>query len=117
RLLPGVRVPANVKLTANDSECFSGSTMVLSAIPTQYIRSVWERLKPHLPADMPIVSVAKGIEMESLLRPTQVIGDVLWGSRGGNEAQRREGEKRVCVLSGPNIAGEIARYLPATAVA
>src|SRR2546429_500198 len=109
RLLPGVRVPASVRLTANDDECFAGSTMVLSAVPSQYMRSVWERLKPFFPKDVPIISVAKGIEIASLLRPTQVIADVLWG-RGAPGSP-------MCVLSGPNIAGEIARYLPATAVA
>lgn len=117
RLLPGVRVPANVRLTGNDAECFDGSTMMLAAIPSQYIRSVFERLKPHVPADIPIVSVAKGIEIDSLLRPTQIIGDVMWGRGGGDAKARGAGEQRLCVLSGPNIAGEIARYLPATAVA
>ena len=109
RLLPGVSVPQNVRLTANDAECFAGTTTILSAIPTQYMRGVWERLKPHVPAGAPIVSVAKGIETSSLLRPTQVIADVLWGK--GHEAEE------LVALSGPNIAGEIARYLPATAVA
>jgi glycerol-3-phosphate dehydrogenase (NAD(P)+) len=111
RLLPGVRVPESVRLTANDAECFRGTdrfdnaveaTMIHSAIPTQYMRGVWERLKPHVPAGIPIVSVAKGIEITSMLRPTQVIADVLWG--------RHEGEHRLIALSGPNIAGEIARY-------
>src|SRR5205085_4343080 len=41
RLLPGAKVPANVRLTANDGDCFRGCTMVLSAIPTQFIRSAW----------------------------------------------------------------------------
>src|SRR3954464_13480267 len=50
RLLPGGKIPASVHLTANDADCFAGSTMILSAIPTQYMRSVWERLKPRLPA-------------------------------------------------------------------
>src|SRR5437763_8805448 len=76
RLLPGVRVPPTVHLTANDGECFAGATMILSAVPSQYIRSVWERLKPHVPTDVPIISVAKGIENDTLLRPTQVIEDV-----------------------------------------
>src|SRR3954463_16179018 len=71
RLLPGVRVPATVRLTANDAECFAGATMILSAVPSQYIRSVGERLKPHVPHGVPVVSVAKGIENDSLLRPTQ----------------------------------------------
>src|SRR5256714_6146352 len=106
RLLPGVRVPAEVQLTANDAQAFNGTTMILSAVPTQYIRGVWKRLKAHAPRGVPIVSVAKGIETQSLLRPTQVIGDVL-----------RDATPELCALSGPNIAAEIARYLPATAVA
>src|SRR5437588_4719311 len=67
RLLPGVRVPTNVRLTANDSECFRDATLILSAVPTQYMRSVWNRLKGYVPAGVPVVSVAKGIENETLL--------------------------------------------------
>ena len=107
RLLPGVRVPPHVHLTANDGECFDGATLILSAVPSQYMRSVYERLKPHVPKNVPIISVAKGIETNTLLRPTQIIGDVL-----GSEHY----DVNLGVLSGPNIAAEIARYLPATAV-
>src|SRR5258706_7711006 len=84
RLLPGARIPPTVQLTANDAECFRESTMILSAIPTQYIRNVWKRLKPYVPKGLPIVSVAKGIENETLLRPTQVIADVLGGIKNGD---------------------------------
>jgi glycerol-3-phosphate dehydrogenase (NAD(P)+) len=105
RFLPGVRLPAGVRLTANEAECFDGASLILCAVPTQYIRGVCERLRQYAPADVPAVSVAKGIETTTLLRPTQIINAALGGSRG------------VCALSGPNIAGELARYLPATAVA
>src|SRR3954471_5089824 len=54
RLLPGVRIPQSVRLTANDGDCFNGATMIVSAIPTQYIRSVWKRLQLHIPAAAPI---------------------------------------------------------------
>jgi glycerol-3-phosphate dehydrogenase (NAD(P)+) len=107
RLLPGAKVPAGVRLTSNDADCFDGATMILSAIPTQYMRSVWQRLAARVPADVPIASVAKGIENETLLRPTQIIRDVLGaGSRNP-----------LVALSGPNIAAELAKYLPGTAVA
>ena len=108
KLLPGVKIPPQVRLTANDGEAFDQATLILSAIPTQFTRSVWERLKAHVPAGVPVVSVAKGIETSTLLRPTQVVHDVL-GAGGMGTA--------LCALSGPNIAGELARYLPATAVA
>ncbi len=109
RLLKGVRVPQNVRLTANDAECFDRCTIILSAIPTQHMRSVWSRLCRHVPKGISITSVAKGIEVETLLRPTQIIADVL--SPGVTSPWP------LAALSGPNIAAEIARYLPATAVA
>jgi glycerol-3-phosphate dehydrogenase (NAD(P)+) len=117
KLLPGVRVPPAVRLTANDHDCFAGATMVLSAIPTQYMRGVWQRLAPHLPRGVPIVSVAKGIENGSLLRPTQVIADVLGKSASGPAGQGPACDWPLAAMSGPNIAAELARYLPATAVA
>src|SRR5690349_20186993 len=56
RLLPGVSVPARVKLTANDSECFEGASLIVSAVPTQYMRGVWERLRKFVPSDAAIIS-------------------------------------------------------------
>jgi glycerol-3-phosphate dehydrogenase (NAD(P)+) len=88
--------------------------MILSAVPTQFMRSVWKRLLPHTPAGVPIVSVAKGIENNTLLRPTQVIAQVLGEARMGPAAPKDTGA--LAALSGPNIAAELARYLPATAV-
>src|SRR3954449_3366852 len=115
RLLPGVRVPSQVKLTANDRECFDGATLILSAIPTQHMREVWKRLKPFVPKETSIVSVAKGIENDTLLRPTQIICDVM--GEGKDLGRGPVCDWKVCALSGPNIAGELARYLPGTAVA
>jgi glycerol-3-phosphate dehydrogenase (NAD(P)+) len=111
RLLPGVRVPPTVRLTANDRECFGGATLVLSAVPTQFMRGVWKRVGPFLSPGTPVVSVAKGIENQTLLRPTQIVEDVLGGLRRGSAAP-----SSLAALSGPNIAAELARYLPATAV-
>ena len=113
RLLPGVRIPQGVVLTANDASCFDGATMVLSAVPTQYMRGVWNRLALYLPKGVPVVSVAKGIETSTLLCPTQIISNVLIDA-GFGIAQ--EGGTRLASLSGPNVAAELARYLPATAV-
>jgi glycerol-3-phosphate dehydrogenase (NAD(P)+) len=104
RLLPGVTLPREVRLTANEADCFEGCTLILSAVPTQFMREVWNRLSPYAPVGVPVVSVAKGIENQTLLRPTQVVGDVA-------------GRRPLAALSGPNIAAELARCLPATAVA
>ena len=105
RLLPGVKLPRNVRLTANDADCFAGCNLILFAVPTQYMRGVLQRLEKHVPLGAPVVSVAKGIENETLLRPTEILRQIL----GKGHA--------LAALSGPNIAAELARYLPATAVA
>jgi len=71
------------------------------------MRGIWNRLKDYVPQGVPIVSVAKGIENDTLLRPTQILGEMLGEKRG----------TRFAVLSGPTIADELARRLPATACA
>ena len=108
RFLPGVKLPAGMEITANPADAFDDAVMVISAVPTQYTRTVWERLKPHLPAGLPVCSVTKGIENETLLRPSQILADVLTGSPDGNWP--------VAALSGPSIATELAEKLPATVV-
>jgi glycerol-3-phosphate dehydrogenase (NAD(P)+) len=105
RLLAGVKIPESVRLTCDSSDCFKSATLILSAIPTQFLRSAWARLAEFVPPGVPIVSVSKGIENQTLLRPTQVIADVL---------QTRA--PAMAAVSGPNIAAEMAKYLPATAV-
>ena len=106
RLLPGGRIPDAARLTADDGDAFFGATMVVTAIPVQHMRSTWRRMAGHLPAGVPVVSVSKGIEIDTLLTPTQIVADVL-GDRCPS----------VAVLSGPNIAAEIVARQPATAVA
>ena len=67
------------------------------------MRAAFERLKAFVPSGVPAVSVAKGIEIATLKRPSEIILEVL-------------GERPVAALSGPSIAGELARKLPATMV-
>jgi glycerol-3-phosphate dehydrogenase (NAD(P)+) len=108
RYLPGYRLPENLQGTSDDAAAFAGCELILMAAPTQFIRPTLTRLAPHIAAaagrQVPIVSVAKGIENGTLLRPTQIVCALL-------------GERPVAALSGPNIAAELARQLPATAVA
>lgn len=108
RYLPGVRLPEAVELTSDPAAAFEGAEIILSAVPTQFVRRSWQRLKPFCPPGMPVVSAAKGIENDTLLRPTQVLLDVLEGDP--DAADRRP----VAALSGPSIAHELAHRLPAT---
>jgi len=109
RFLPGVRLPEAVEITDDAGEAFAGADLVISAVPAQFTRDVWGRLRDHCPAQVPICSVTKGIERKTLLRPTQILLEVLTGSV--------EGARPMAVLSGPCIAHEVARGLPATVVA
>jgi glycerol-3-phosphate dehydrogenase (NAD(P)+) len=105
KFLPGYKVPEALKFESDDELIMQGAEVVVSAVPCQFMRGVWTRLKKNVPADVAIVSVAKGIENETMLCPAQILTDVL-GS----------GIKCV-VLSGPTIADELARRLPATTCA
>src|SRR5207244_7529152 len=87
----------------------------VAAVPTHYMLAVGRRDAPYLPKEVPIVSVAKRIENETLLRPTQIIADVLGGKKSFDAGPTCDWP--LAAMSGPNIAAELARYLPATAVA
>jgi len=104
RFLPGVPLPAGVEVTGDAAQLPRDAAFILSAVPTPYLRDVLVRIAADVPPGAPIVSVTKGIENDSLLRPSEVIRDVLGGAR------------TVAVLSGPCIAAEVARRLPATVV-
>jgi len=105
RFLPGAKLPDEVRVTADDAEAFAGVSLAISAVPAQFIRGVWRRLGARCPADLPICSVAKGIENNTLLRPTEVLADCLGGPG-----------RALAALSGPSIAPELAQRLPATVV-
>lgn len=113
RYLPGYRLPDSIRLTASDEQAFRQTELVVSAVPTQYVRPVWDRLAKHLPVGVPIASVAKGIEQDTLLRPTQIIADVL--SKSSDDPDRPA--RPLAAISGPSVASELARCLPATVCA
>jgi glycerol-3-phosphate dehydrogenase (NAD(P)+) len=109
RYLPGYPIPETIELTSEDNLALAGGDLILNAIPTQHIRSVWQRLAGHLPEGVPVVSVSKGVENETLLRPTQIINDVL--------RDARQAQWPVAALSGPSVAAELAEHMPATVCA
>lgn len=110
--LPDMRLPDRVIVTNHGGDALAGADLIISAVPTQFSRSVWERLRGCVPEARraAVVSVAKGIENGTLLRPTQIIAEVLRDDPDGLP-------RAYCVLSGPTIAPELARCLPATMIA
>ncbi len=103
RYLPGVRLSERIVPTNNVAAAFQNSELIISAIPAQFVRGEWERRGPAVPHGVPIGSVTKGIEIATLSRPSQIIAE-------------HAPHNPVAVLSGPNIASELVRCLPATVV-
>ena len=108
KLLEGFSLPDRVGVALSDEQALAGAGLIVCAIPVQHIREAFTRLKPHVPDGAGVVSTAKGIEQGTLLRPTEIIAEVLDG--GG-------GDRPLAALSGPTIAAELARGLPATMIA
>jgi glycerol-3-phosphate dehydrogenase (NAD(P)+) len=102
--LPGVALPPAVRLSA-DPAALADASLVIYAVPSTHLRDTVARTAPSLAADAGVLSVVKGIEPGTLLRMTQVIA-----------AAGQLSFRRVAALSGPNLAAEIARGLPASAV-
>lgn len=103
RYLPGVHVPPSVGVTSSLADAVSEAELVLVAVPSHGFRAVLEAMAPTLPPNAAVVSLAKGIEAGSNLRMSQVIEQALPGRPAG-------------VLSGPNLAHEVAAGQPAATV-
>jgi len=117
KFLPGYKLPQALVFEPDDEKITASVDLLICAVPCQYTRRVFNRLKNYVPEDVPVVSVTKGIENETLLRPTQIIADVLGEKRLSAVASAKAEASRYAVLSGPTIADELARKLPATACA
>jgi len=107
KFLPGYGLPDELAFEGDDERIMAGADLIVSAVPCQFMRRIWSRLRDHVPERVPIVSVAKGIENGTLFRPTEILAELLVSVRHGGLA----------ALSGPTIADELARKLPATACA
>jgi len=105
-LLPGVAFPPQLTVTSSLKEALARASAVILAVPSQTMRQNIRLIKEHLRASMLIVSVAKGLEVVSNKRMSQVIAEEIGPSFQAN----------ICVLSGPNLAREIIKGLPASAV-
>jgi glycerol-3-phosphate dehydrogenase (NAD(P)+) len=108
KFLPGQRIPACVTAGNDLREALDGAAIVVSVMPSQHCRGLFERMRPHLHAESMIVSATKGLEEVSLLRMTEVIAQML--KADGMPAPR------IGALSGPSFALEAARGDP-TAIA
>ncbi len=102
-LLPGVRLPETIELTDDPAAAVHDASIWISAIPTVYLRATFARFSSLGGANRSVVSLTKGIEIDSFRRPTEIIKEVL-------------GAANVAALSGPSHAEEVCRGMPTSVV-
>ncbi|MCA9051566.1 MAG: NAD(P)-binding domain-containing protein, partial [Planctomycetaceae bacterium] len=77
RLLPGVSLPSAIRVSGDAATALADAELVVSCIPIKGIRSALETLRPLVPPAVTLVNTAKGIETDTLARPSQMMADVL----------------------------------------
>jgi glycerol-3-phosphate dehydrogenase (NAD(P)+) len=102
KFLPGREIPDCVTATNNLARALKDAEIVVSVMPSQHCRGLFERMRAEIPAKTLIVSATKGLEEGSLLRMTEVISQVL----------ERDDGSAIGALSGPSFALEVARGDP-----
>jgi glycerol-3-phosphate dehydrogenase (NAD(P)+) len=100
--LPGYILPVNVHVTNDLREAVSQTDIIVCVMPSQHLRSVITRIEPAITRDQIILSASKGIEENSYLRMSQVIGSII--------------SNPCAVLSGPSFAQEVAAGSPTAIV-
>lgn len=103
--LPGITLPDSVIVTSDAQAALDGCSIVVLGIPSQALRTTLVEWRDLIPSDATLVSLAKGIEKDTHLRMSQVIAEVTGAD-----------PSRIAVLSGPNLAREIAEGQPAATV-
>jgi len=102
RFLPGVVLPDELTISSSLEKALNPCDILLLVVPAQRMRENVRWVRPFLQSETIVLSAAKGLEVETALRMSEIIGEALpAGSR-----------ERICVLSGPNLSREIAAGLP-----
>ncbi|WP_086013286.1 NAD(P)H-dependent glycerol-3-phosphate dehydrogenase [Stackebrandtia nassauensis] len=103
--LPDVPLLSTITATANPLEALDGAEMVVLAVPSQTLRDNLADWAPHIGRDVTVISLMKGVELGTLKRMSEVIHEV-----------GKVDFDRIAVVTGPNLAKEIASEQPTAAV-
>jgi glycerol-3-phosphate dehydrogenase (NAD(P)+) len=106
RYLPGVQLPDRLRCTSDLAAACAGAEVVVFGVPSHGMRAVVRAARPHIGRDAALISLAKGIEQDSLARMTEVVVDEL----------PDHDRARIGVLTGPNLAREVAAGQPTASV-
>lgn len=102
KLLPGVKIPESIEIT-NDIQSVSSAEIVIIAVPSSVVAQTAERIKNYVSREAIIVSLSKGLDGDRIM----LLSDVIHESLPNN---------KLCVLSGPSHAEEVARNMPTAVV-
>jgi glycerol-3-phosphate dehydrogenase (NAD(P)+) len=103
--MPGFRFPTSLTITAELADAVRGKDLLVLVTPSQRMRANARMIAPYLDRETLLLSASKGIEVGSLKRMTEIIVEEI-----------PSGENRLAVLSGPNIAREVAEQKPTASV-
>ncbi|MFG1667274.1 NAD(P)H-dependent glycerol-3-phosphate dehydrogenase [Streptomyces sp. Y7] len=102
---PGVELPQGMRATTDPAEAMAGADFTVLSVPSQTLRANLAEWTPMLAPGTVLVSLMKGVELGTTMRMSEVIEDVA-----------KVGHDRIAVVTGPNLAREIASRMPAAAV-
>lgn len=103
RYLKDVEIPSTIRLSNDLEATLQDKDIILLSVPTQSIRDVINKIKPHLSKEQVLINVAKGLELQSKFRISEIVAQEL-------------GNQPFVVLSGPSHAEEASRGMPTTVV-
>lgn len=103
--LQGVTLPEGLRSDSDARSVLEGADQVFLCVPSQQLRALLDDVSESIPAGVPVVSLMKGVEASTMMRMSEVIAEA-----GGIDSDR------IAVVSGPNLALEIAREEPTAAV-
>lgn len=99
KVLPGIKIPKNIKFTSNMKEAITNSALIVIAIPAAFCDNVFEELKLYIQKDQHICIATKGIEQDTCLFIVDVLNKYIK-------------TKNIAVISGPSFAIDIASNVP-----
>jgi glycerol-3-phosphate dehydrogenase (NAD(P)+) len=102
---PGLTLPETLRATNDLDDALVGANIVAFAIPSQSMRSILAGMRSLIPGEAIIVSLVKGVELQTMERMSEVIQEVL-----------EIDNDRMAILTGPNLAGELIARQPAAGV-
>ena len=103
KMLPGVKLPEDIKYTPDDREAVTDKDLLIMAVASKFTRATAQRIAPLVAKGQRIVNVAKGIEDSTLMTLSEIIEQEIEGAD-------------VAVLSGPSHAEEVSKGIPTTIV-